>query len=195
MINLFLFLIIVAIISYAITQIYFNAKTFVGVRTCLSDLSGHACETKSYLLYTISAWLQSRWFIGFCVAVIVATCTYIYTFEPQPLGAAITVILGAAFFSVGLSDILADMYPTSRYPDEGYYGHFYPWHEEAEEEDFQDDPKSDNEGTLLEDGSDSSSVPQQSITVETTQEDESCEQDDTEDAGPQDEAQDNEETT
>lgn len=194
MIDLFLFVIIVTITSYGITQIYFNSKTFIGVRTRLTHLAGHASEHHSYLLYTIASWLLSRLFVGFIVSCAVATAAYVFTFTPQSMSTAITIIIGTAFFSVAAQDAFTDMFPTSRYPEIDYYGHFYPWHEEAEDEDFQNAPEDTDEGTLLEDGSDSSSVPQQSITVETAQEDESCEQDNTEDTGTSDESQDNSET-
>lgn len=186
MLDLFLFVVICTITTYGLVQIYFNSKTFIGLRTKLDDLRAHAEKQRSYLLYTIATWLLSRFFIGFWIGVAVAAAAYVFTFNPQPFNTATAIVIGAALFSVGFIDLWADLFPTSQYPDDDYFGHFYPWHEEAEEEYFQEDdeeedskedPKIVHETALLEDASDSE-VSEQGTTEETTQEEEQSEQTD-----------------
>jgi len=189
MLDLFLFAVICVLTTYGITQIYFNSKTFIGLRTMLLKVGEHACDHKSYLLYTISTWLRSRAFVGFCIGILVAATAYVFTFNPQPFNVAAVIVIGVAFLGVGVMDLLADMFPTSRYPEDEYYGHFYPWHEEAEDDSFQvddvseDDSEDSSSTSLLEDTSDSSVQALEAPSEEEPSKQEGTDEESSEDAG------------
>lgn len=134
MVDLLLFGLIVMFITHAIASFYFTTKFCITIRTMFVKLRNHATAKKSYLLYLIADCALSRSMVTYALAICVAAIAYKVAMMQQPGNVAVLIIIGEGLFAAGLLDVLREALPMLIYPEDDYYGAYFPWHEDLEDD-------------------------------------------------------------
>lgn len=136
MTDLFIYAIMVTLMSYAILAAYFDGHVFISIRTYFDDLKERSEETHSHLGYFIGYLFTCYFCSSFWVSWLVAFATYRIVFvEPLSVLSSALVVFGTGLFSVTVLDLLT--YVIIK--EEIEFGSFFPWNNE-EEDDEPDEP-------------------------------------------------------
>lgn len=135
--NLFIYAIMVTLMSYAILEAYFSGRVFITIRTYFDDLKERSEETHSHLGYFIGYLFTCYFCASYWVSWLVAFGTYKIVFvEPMDAFSAALVIFGTGLFSV----TLLDMFNSLVIKEADEYGAFFPWNNEEEDDEPDKEP-------------------------------------------------------
>ena len=136
MTDLFIYAIIVTLMSYAILTAYFDGKLFIGIRTKFQQLKNHSVITKNPLGYFLGYLFTCYFCSSYWVSWLVAFATYKIVFvEPLSALSSALVVFGTGLFSVAVLDIF-NYYIIK---EEIEFGTFFPWNDSSYKEVYYED--------------------------------------------------------
>ena len=138
--DLFIYVIMVTLMSYAILAAYFDGRVFISVRTAFNRLKEHSEITHNKIGYFIGYLFICYFCSSFWVSWLVAFATYRIVFvEPLSVLSSALVVFGTGLFSVTVLDLLN--YVIIK--EEIEFGSFFPWNNEEEDDDDEPDKEPD----------------------------------------------------